>query len=244
MIAAELTNLRRAFYPAILSFAAIFIFLMAFRIAAVPVGGFHLYLPIPAFDSVSLSIFNRIQSDLLPSNIKVLVTDPIHALLVQIDISLFFAFVVTLPILLYRVFTYLRPALRDGERQLVKTFIIPTAGLFVIGCLIGYFFLVPAVLRLLNDYAQFLSASTYFEINRFISFVLSLTFVSGLAFTLPSVMKILSRIGLGRAFWRRHLKFAVVGSLAIAFLVAPDLMTMIFVAGVLLSLYALGYYVS
>ncbi len=232
----ELDVLRKTFMPAIWIFAITFIFLMAFKIQ----NG----IPVPAIDSVSMSIFNRIQHDLLPPNIKILITDPVHAILVQVDISLFFAFIVSLPVFLFRLVSYLKPALHKSEKKIVTTFALPFAILFIIGSVAGYVFLVPAVLRLLNFYTEVLNATTYYEINKFVSFVILFTFLSGVAFTLPVFMKLSTNFGVNKSFWSKNIKYALIIILAVAFVLTPDLMTMFLVSGVLLSLYALGYYLT
>lgn len=232
----EIESLRKTLMPAIWIFAIVFIFLMAFKVQ----NG----IPIPAIDSVSLSIFNKIQHDLLPPNIKILITDPVHALLVQIDISIFFAFLISFPILIYRTVFYLSPALHDNERKFMKNFALPCSMLFLLGSAVGYRFLVPAVLRLLNSYTTVLNATTYYEINKFISFVILFTLLSGVAFTLPVFMKLSVKFGIDKAFWSKNFKYILVFILALSFVLAPDLTTMFLVSAVLMSLYALGYYLS
>lgn len=231
----EIDTLKKTLFPAVLVFALSFIILMVFKFDP---------LPHPAIDSISLSIFNKIQHDLLPKDIKILITDPLHALLVQIDISLFFAFLISLPVLLYQTTNYLAPALRKNEKRVVQTFVVPTAVLFFLGCFVGYYFLVPSVIKLLNSYAVFLNATTYFEINKFISFVILFTFITGVAFTMPVLMKLLAMLGVDRSFWVKNIKLALLIIAVVAFILTPDLTTMFLVSSVLLSLYALGYYLS
>ena len=235
-MAGEIDDLRKTFMPALWVFGIIFIFLMAFKIQ----NG----IPVPSIDSVSLLIFNKIQHDLLPPNIKILITDPLHAVLVQIDISFFFAFMISLPILIYRTVFYLSPALHQNEKRMLRTFVIPFALLFLGGSIAGYYFLVPAILRLLNSYTTVLNATTYYEVNKFISFVILFTFLSGVAFTLPIFMKISSSFGIRKDFWAKNIKYALIFIVGIAFVLAPDLTTMFLVSFVLMSLYALGYFLS
>lgn len=232
----EIDDLRKSLMPAIWIFAIIFIFLMVFKVD----NG----IPHPAIDSISLEIFNKVQHDLLPQNIKILITDPVHALMVQVDISFFFAFVISLPVFLYRMVFYLSPALHSHERKMLKSFVFPLASLFLIGSGVGYYFLVPAILRLLNSYTTVLNATTYYEVNKFISFVILFTFLSGIAFTLPIFMKLSVKFGINKDFWSKNIKYALIFIIAIAFVLSPDLTTTLLVSSVLMSLYALGYYLS
>ena len=244
MMTEEIDDFRKTLMPAIWIFAIAFIFLMAFKITHEKIFGVNIFLPVPAIDSVSMTIFNKIQHDLLPNNIKILITDPVHALLVQVNISLFFAFLISLPIFLFRLTKYLNPALHKNEQEVLATFALPSAILFIIGSAIGYAFLVPAILRLLNFYTTVLNATTYYEINKFVSFVILFTFLSGVAFTLPVFMKLSVRFGVNKSFWSKNIKYVLILILAISFVLTPDLTTMLLVSGVLLSLYALGYYLS
>src|SRR5712692_10167634 len=95
----EIDDLKGVLMPWLVVFAILFIFLLTFNIKKEQIMGHTIFLPMPTIDSLSLSLFQKIQHDLLPRDIKILITDPLNVLLVQVNVSLFFAFLISLPIL-------------------------------------------------------------------------------------------------------------------------------------------------
>lgn len=241
----EINELKKVFVPWVTIFTVAFVFLLAFNIKKEQVLGYSVFLPIPELNSLSLSLFQKIQHDLLPSGIKVLVTSPLNALMVQLNVSLFFAFLISLPILLYRVVSYLSPALYKREKKTLVALIMPSVLLFVGGCIFGYIFIIPSTIRLLSVYLVSLNAASYFEINKFISFVLGFTFVCGLSFVLPIFMRTLSSIGaVDRVFWVKNFKYFLLGIVVFSIIIAPDITSMVVLSFILISLYTLGFILS
>ena len=60
----------------------------------------------PTDYSLAVQILKKIQQDLLPTGVNLIVTNPLSAFLVQIMISLLLAFILTSPLLLYRLIKY------------------------------------------------------------------------------------------------------------------------------------------
>ncbi len=241
----EIDELKGVLMPWLVVFAVLFTFLLAFTIKKEQIMGYTIFLPVPAIDSLSLSLFQKIQHDLLPRNIKILITNPLDALLVQINVSLFFSFLISFPILLYRMVLYLSPALHKNERKTIMILVFPAVLLFLFGCIFSYFFLIPSTIKLFSLYLVSLNAATYFEINKFISFVLGFTLVSAVAFVLPIFMKILSGFGItSRAFWRKNFKYVFIAIIVFSVVIAPDIVTMFILSLILIALYALGYFLS
>lgn len=235
----ELDEIRKTLFLWLIVFFAVAVFLFFFNIK----NGFLVL----STDSISLTLFQKIYSDLVPKDIKLLITNPFNVLFVQIQVSLFFAFLLSLPVLLYRATSYLSSALKREEKKALKMSIIPSILLFFLGCLFAYFLLIPFTLRLMNVYISSLSAATYFEINEFISFVLALTLASGLAFMLPIFMRTLSSLGLVDSnFWIRNFKYSLIAIVIFTAIITPDGtgVTMIMLSLPLISLYLLGWVLS
>ena len=235
----ELDEIRKTLFAWLIVFFAFAIFLFFFNIKK--------GLPVFSTDSISLTLFQKIYSDLVPKDIKLLITNPFNVLFVQIQVSLFFAFLLSLPVFLYRVTSYLSSALKKEEKKALKMSIIPSILLFFTGCLFAYFFLIPFTLRFMNIYVTSFEAATYFEINEFISFVLALILTSGLAFTLPIFMRTLSSLGLiDSAFWIRNFKYSLIAIVIFTAIITPDGtgVTMLMLSIPLISLYLLGWLLS
>lgn len=235
----EIDEIRKNLFFWLVTFIAVAAFLFFFNIKE--------GLPQISTNSLSLTLFQKIYSDLVPQNIKLLVTNPLNVLLIQIQVSLFFAFILSSPLLLYKVVNYLFPALYKHEKKAVIESLVPSALLFVLGTLFAYFLLVPTTLKVMNSYSLALSATTYFEINQFITFALLAILVSGVSFMLPIFMKTLSVLGIVESrVWLSNFKYSLIAIAMLTAIITPDGtgVTMLMLSLPLISLYLLGCVIS
>lgn len=235
----EINEMIKSLFSWLVIFVFVGLFLFFFNIR----GGF----PIVSTDSLSLTIFQKIYSDLVPSNIKLLVVNPLNVILIQIQVSLFFAFILSSPILIYKLVRYLSPALYRHEKKAVLESLVPSVALFILGTLFAYFLLVPMTLRIMNSYNLALNATTYFEINQFITFALVAILVSGVSFMLPIFMKTLSFLGIvNRRVWLANFKYSLIAIVIFTAIITPDGtgVTMLMLSLPLIFLYLLGCFLS
>ncbi len=223
----ELDEIRKSIFPLIILFLASFIIFFS--------------------TGISGKFFEIIHRDLLPKEMQLIVTNPLNALLIQIEISLFLAFIVSLPFLLYKVIAYISPALYKHEKKTIIKAVLPTALLFVLGALFAYFLLIPYTLRIMNLYVSSSGALSFFEINEFVSMVIALTLATGFMFLLPVFMKILNSLGIvDKPFWIKNFKYALIIFLIFSAIITPDGtgITMLMLSIPLTLLYFLGYLFS
>lgn len=195
----------------------------------------------------SMSLFQKIYVDLVPQDIKLLVTNPLNPFFIQIQVTLFFAFLLSLPILSLRVMNYLSPALYPREKRAILGSLIPAFLLFVSGCVFSYFLLIPMTLKIMNSYNSALNATTYFEINQFITFALVAILVSGVGFMLPIFMKTLSSLGIVNSrVWTSNFKFSLIAIVIATAIITPDGtgVTMLILSIPLIILYLIGCFIS
>ncbi|MCX7661578.1 MAG: twin-arginine translocase subunit TatC [Candidatus Omnitrophica bacterium] len=174
--------------------------------------------------------------DLIP---KLVFLSPQEGLLVYIRVSFIFAFILSLPVILYQVWAFILPALEEKLKRYTLRFILAGILAFILGGAFGYFILVPPALKFLLSFAKeqfqpLISAQSY------ISFVSSLIFLSGLVFELPVLSVILARLGLlTHKFLRKNFKFAVVLIFILCAIVTPtvDAFNLLILAGPVLLLY-------
>lgn len=195
----------------------------------------------------SSTLFEKIYSGLVPSNIKPLLINPLNILFIQIQVSIFFAFLLSFPILAYKIISYLSPALYIHEKKIITQSLIPSLILFLFGCIFAYFLLIPTTLKVLNSYNSSLGATVYFEISQFITFALMAILVSGLAFTLPIFMRGLSRLKLidGKT-WIQNFRYSLIAIVILTAIITPDGtgVTMLMLSIPLICLYLLGCFLS
>lgn len=87
----------------------------------------------------------------LTSNFEqnLLVLGPDDILWIYISLASLVAFSLTLPFLVYQVWEFVRPALRANEARAVFTYIPATFLCFVLGLAFGFYFVTPAILKVL-----------------------------------------------------------------------------------------------
>lgn len=153
------------------------------------------------------------------------------------------------PYLLWELWKFVRPALKDKEMGPVKIFIVIASFLFLIGICFGYFIMFPMSYNFLINYQM--SESGLIQTNQtlddYSSFITTMTLVSGIIFELPVLVYFLSRMTLlTPGFMRKYRKHAVVIILIAAAVItpSPDVTSQMVVAVPMYLLYEVSIFVS
>jgi sec-independent protein translocase protein TatC len=146
------------------------------------------------------------------------------------------------PYIARQLWGFVSEGLYRHERRHVAAFAPVSFLLFILGCVFGYFLLLPYALYAMVTMMPLDKIEPVLGIGEYLGFVLTLTIVLGLIFQLPMVMVFLTKVGLvpSRSYrdWRKH---AIVANIALAAVLSPpDLMSMAVFALPLLILYELG----
>ena len=171
----------------------------------------------------------------------------------QFFTHMWFAFmgglVLGFPFILWELWKFVRPALKDKEIGPVKIFIVIASMLFLIGICFGYFILFPMSYNFLINYQM--SDSGLIQTNQtlddYSSFITTMTLVSGIIFELPVLVYFLTRMTLVTPqFMRKFRKHAAVVILIIAAIVtpSPDVTSQMLVAVPMYFLYEISIFVS
>ena len=157
------------------------------------------------------------------------------------------AAVVALPVLLYQVLMFVRPALEDPQEisifRMVAFIAIPmVAVFFVAGMAFAYFIMLPMGLKYLQSMGSSF-ASVAWNIREYFSFVLAVMLWIGASFLTPLVMALLARLGVvSPRLLTKQWRYAVVGIAFVAATITPtvDPVNMALVMAPLIGLYVLG----
>ncbi len=148
---------------------------------------------------------------------------------ISINISFYAGIAISFPFLIYFLAEFVLPALTAGEKRLMLPAIAASFGLFLIGVLCCYFWLLPTTVRFFFTDAQSLGWTPNWTVREYYSFVTRFTLGFGLAFELPVVVLALVRLGLiTYEFMARTRPYAVVLIFVLAVLITPtpDVLTM------------------
>jgi sec-independent protein translocase protein TatC len=147
------------------------------------------------------------------------VTDP---LIIMFEVAFYAGIVITFPILLYFIAQFVLPALTIHERKIVAPAIAVSFGLFSIGVLFCYFFVLPQTLGFFFGFAKSLHWAPTWQVRDYFAFVTQITLAFGIAFELPIVVLLLVYFRvLTSGFLRRTRAFAIVIVLCVAVVIAP-----------------------
>lgn len=164
-------------------------------------------------------------------------------------ISLLCGLILGFPFLLWELWKFVRPALKDKEVGPVKVFVMIATFLFLVGIFFGYFLLFPMSYNFLISYK--LSSSdivqTQNTLDDYISLISTMTLVSGIIFEMPILVYFLTRMTLiTPEFMRKYRKHAVIVILIAAAVItpSPDVTSQMIVAVPMYLLYELSVFVS
>ena len=132
-------------------------------------------------------------TDPLPQDRQLVTLGVTEPFFTAVKVSLFAAFAVALPLLLYQLWSFLAPALEEHTQRIVSVFVAFATVLFAGGLAFGYFVVLPRALSFLTSfddelYDDQIRAGSYF------SFVTMALLGMGLAFELPIFVLALVRL--------------------------------------------------
>jgi sec-independent protein translocase protein TatC len=164
---------------------------------------------------------------------------------IHMSTSFWLALVLSFPVSLYLLWTFVAPALYPHEKRGVKTAFFIGCMMFFIGVAVGYFIVFPVTLRFLADYHVSQFVPNQISLDSYMDTFLMLIFVMGIIFELPLLAWLLGSLGvLHRSFFHTYRRHAVVALLALAAIITPtgDPFTLMVVFLPIYLLYELSAY--
>ncbi|MFA7274795.1 MAG: twin-arginine translocase subunit TatC [Crocinitomicaceae bacterium] len=160
--------------------------------------------------------------------------------------SIMGGFVVAFPYVFYQLWSFIKPGLKQTERNAAKGIIFWVSILFFFGILFGYLIVAPLCVQFFGGFTLSDQIHNSFTVNSLLSMILSTVFYSGLLFLLPVVSYLMTQLGIiDAAFLRKYRKHALVGVLILAAVITPpDLISQVIVAIPIAMLYEVGIFVS
>ena len=155
--------------------------------------------------------------------------------------------IIGMPYVLWEVWKFIRPALKNNEAKPAKGFVIVSTVLFLIGVSFSYFLIFPLTWNFLAPYAVSNDVQNLISFDSYVSNLTTLTLAFGLVFEMPVVVYFLSRLSLMTpAFMRKYRRHAIVVILVISAFITPtsDIPTQLAVCAPLYVLYEASIFVS
>jgi sec-independent protein translocase protein TatC len=187
-------------------------------------------------------IVELFQAPLIHIGKTLMFTHPMDALNLYLQASLLAGAIIASPFILYQVWLFIAPGLYKRERRFVVPFMLATVGLFLTGAAFGYFWVLPAAIKILVvDFGH--NFTPMISIEDYTSFFLSVILGLGISFELPILIFFLALFGIvsPRFLWN-NIRYAILGVFIVAAIItpSPDPWTMCIYAIPMLSLYLIG----
>jgi sec-independent protein translocase protein TatC len=167
--------------------------------------------------------------------------DPLEAFTTSFMVALYGAIALSLPILLWQLWSFLAPAFEETSQKVVARLVAVATALFAGGMAFAYWIVLPAAIPFLLNfdsdvYQNEIRARPYF------SFAATTIFALGLLFELPVFILGLVRLGIISANTLRHNRRIGMGLCIIAAVLLPgvDIVTTAFQALPILALYEIS----
>ena len=160
--------------------------------------------------------------DIAVPGAKLIFIDPVESVTLSFTLAFYTGFVISFPILFYFLAEFLLPALTRKEKKYVMPAVGVGFGLFLIGVLLCYFYVLPPTLRWLHHDAETLGISPTWTGKNYYGFVTHMSIAVGLVCELPVVMVTLSCIGLISYAWLRGMRiYGYAIALVLAGIISP-----------------------
>jgi sec-independent protein translocase protein TatC len=142
-------------------------------------------------------------------------------------IALMFALVLSLPVILYQVYSFVLPAFSPEHQQAARPLLLAIPVLFAIGVLFGYFVVLPAALHFFQNFNsdQF---NVLVQANQYYHFAAVTLLAMGLLFQVPVGILAVTRAGIvSSAQLRRNRRYALLACGLVAAFLPGDAITLL-----------------
>jgi sec-independent protein translocase protein TatC len=144
-----------------------------------------------------------------------------------ITVSLYFALVISLPLILYELYGFILPALSPSERRIAVPMLSAVPFLFAIGVLFGYYVVLPAAVRFFVNFnaGEF---NVLVQASQFYKFAATVLLAMGVVFQVPVVILAATRVGIVTPRQlRKNRRYAIVACAAVAAFLPGDAITLV-----------------
>jgi sec-independent protein translocase protein TatC len=174
------------------------------------------------------------------------VTAVTEQLITDLKLTLYVAFLLTIPVLLYQAWAFVAPAVGDMGRAFTYILITLASSLFLAGVAFGYFVVLPIGIDFLLSWDPD-RYETIITSNSYLSFVTRFLLAFGIVFELPAATYVGARLELVDApFLRNYRRHAVVINAILAAALTPgqDPFSMILMAVPMVVMYEVSILIA
>jgi sec-independent protein translocase protein TatC len=178
------------------------------------------------------ALIPRLQADVgriprSPRGIDPVTLGPGEPLTATLTVALYFALVLSLPLILFELYGFVMPAFSPRERRLVMPLLLSIPFLFAAGVSFGYFVVLPAAVRFLQNFnsSQF---NVMVQASQYYKFAATVLLAMGISFQAPVAILGAVRAGIVTPRQlRRNRRYAILACAAVAAFLPGDAFTLV-----------------
>jgi sec-independent protein translocase protein TatC len=177
----------------------------------------------------------------LPQGSTMIATDVTGTFLVPLKVTLMTAFLIALPYVLWQAWAFVAPGLYQHEKRLVLPVLVSSVLFFACGMAFAYFFVFPVAFGFFAGYTP-VGVQMMTDIDKYLSFVLTMFIAFGITFETPVVVVVLVRMGVVSLEKLKSIRpYVIVGAFVVgAIFTPPDVISQSLLAVPLWLLFELG----
>lgn len=181
----------------------------------------------------------------LPHGGQMIATEVTTPFFVPMKVAMMVAFLITLPHTLYQIWAFVAPGLYSHEKRLALPLVFSSSFLFLFGMSFAYFAALPLVFEFITYIAPD-DVAVMTDIDKYLSFVLSMFLAFGITFEVPVFVMVCVRAGIISIVKLREIRhYVLVGAFVIgAIFTPPDVISQFLLAVPLYLLYEFGIFIA
>ncbi|MFH5835149.1 twin-arginine translocase subunit TatC [Proteiniclasticum sp. C24MP] len=170
---------------------------------------------------------------------------PAELLLSYIKIAIIIGLSVSSPFLILQIWLFISPGLEKKERRTILFSLLFGGVFFVLGAVFAYRIVLPLILEFFMGF-QVEGIEEMISFSSYLSLIVNTVLSFGLIFELPSIMVIMTRLGIVKVrFLRKNRKYIILVIFVMAaVLTPPDIISQTLLALPMILLFELGIFLS
>lgn len=142
--------------------------------------------------------------------------------MIHMKVTFICALILSFPYLIYEIWRFIAPALYENEKKAVSGAFAFASVLFYVGIAVGYFIILPLMLNFFADYQVSEAVPNTFSLASYISLFSSTVLIFGIVFEFPTVIAVLSRLGvITRGTLKKFRRHAICAVVILAAVITP-----------------------
>jgi sec-independent protein translocase protein TatC len=148
--------------------------------------------------------------------------------------------VLSSPIVVYELWGFISPGLRDVEKRAIKPVLYGGILFFIAGCFLAYYVLFPATLDFTIWLNVKLKIKPMYTVDDYMSLILNMMLITGLICEIPLVVAVLAKLSIVKpSYLTRYWRWCVMIAFVFGAVFSPgtDVMSMMIFSALLMSVY-------